>query len=192
MSKPTATIVLCEDKLTESLLRSHLKSRGIDPRNVRFVVSPGGRGAGERFVIRQFPVQVDAYRISIARKLTWLIAVVDADTGTVEAHIAELDASLRDCGDERLRDLRIEDERIARLVPRRNIETWLLVLNGIAADEDKDYKHSRPKDDWYPLATSGGTQLYQWTRPNTQISSLCVESLHRGIRELRRIEALSR
>lgn len=192
MSKPTETIVLCEDKLTESLVRSYLKSHRIGARNIRFVVSPRGRGAGERFVVRQFPAQVEAYRISNAKKATWLIVVIDADTGTVAGHIAELDTSLHECGNERLRNLRLENERIARLVPRRNIETWIVVLNGADVNEDMDYSNSKSKDEWHGLAIPGGAQLHRWTRPNAQIPSTCIESLHHGIRELRRVEALSR
>ena len=34
--------------------------------------------------------------------------------------------------------LDVEHEQIARLVPKRNVETWILCLNGQAADEDTD------------------------------------------------------
>jgi hypothetical protein len=190
MSKPTETIVLCEDKLTESLLRSYLKSHNINARNIRFVTSPKGRGSGERFVIRQFPTQVDAYRISKAKKTTWPIVVIDADTGTVATHITELDSSLRTCGNERLRSLRLENENIARLIPRRDIETWLLILDGTDANEEIDYSKSKSRDEWHSLAMPGGAQLHDWTRNNAQVPPTCIESLRHGIRELRRIEVL--
>ena len=32
------------------------------------------------------------------------------------------------------------DEHIAVLVPKRNIETWIVYLQGISVDEESDYK----------------------------------------------------
>jgi hypothetical protein len=133
---------------------------------------------------------VDAYRISSAKKTTWLVVAIDADIGTVAAHIAQLDTSLRECGNERLRNLRVENERIARLIPRRNIETWILILNGTEVNEEMDYSSSKSKDEWHGLAIPAGEQLHRWTWINAQIPSTCTESLRQGVRELTHIEAL--
>jgi len=52
-------------------------------------------------------------------------------------------------------------EQIARLVPKRNIETWILCLNGQAVDEDTDYK--RRRDDWTELIPEAAETLSKWT-----------------------------
>jgi len=120
MSKPTAVIVLCEDNLTFSFTRSYLKRCGIN-QGIRPVISPRGRGCGFDFVVKNFPAQVNAYRLVKARIHTWLIAVVDADTSTVAQRIGEMDRGLTQAKEPQVRAMRIQDEMIARLVPRRNI-----------------------------------------------------------------------
>jgi hypothetical protein len=192
MSKPAVVILLCEDTLTSTLLRSYLKRLRFDPRNIRFIVSPRGRGSGEHFVLKQYPEQVNAYRLSKAKKETWLIVAVDADTGTVARRLEQLSASLRQCENLRLREMRIEDERIARLVPRRNVETWILVLTGTTTNEQDDYGNTRHRDDWNDMTISASLELYNWTRPNAQIPDYCVNSLRDGIRELMHLSNTAR
>lgn len=188
MSKPTTVILLCEDNLTAALFRFYLIRCGIHHRDIRFLVSPKGRGAGENYVIRQYPAQVDAYRLSKAKKDTWLIVSIDADTGTVAGHLEQLNASLRQSGNQRLRDINIENEAIARLVPRRNVETWILVLTGTTANEIDDYSRSRRKEDWHELIQPASQELYSWVRPNAQIPARCNDSLHHAIHELNHLE----
>jgi hypothetical protein len=191
MSKPTEVILLCEDRLTSMLLRRYLNHSGVNSRNVRLIISPSGRGSGEQFVMRQYPQQVAAYRVSNARKKTWLVVAIDADSGTVAGHLAQLNAALNECGNVRVRDIRIENECVARLIPRRNVETWLLVLNGNDVNEEEDYKDRHSKDEWEDLAVSGSTRLYAWTRRNAQFPGRFIDSLHHGIGELTRIERMA-
>ena len=68
---------------------------------------------------------------------TALIVMIDADTHTVQDRWRQLDQALEDGGKQRVD---AEHEQIARLVPKRNIETWILCLNGHAVDQDADYK----------------------------------------------------
>lgn len=184
MSKPAEVILLCEDALTSTLLRLFLKRCGIDYRNIRFVISPKGRGAGESFVVRHYPEQVEAYRLSKARKKTWLIVAVDADTGTVAARIHQLDSNLMQSEYSRLRQMAVQEEQIAHLIPRRNIETWFLVLTGATADEENDYKATRNREKWQELAAPASRQLYDWTRQNARLSAPCTDSLRIAIRAL--------
>jgi hypothetical protein len=187
MSKPTAVILLCEDNLTSIFLRSYLKRHGIY-HGLRVTVSPKGRGAAENWVIQHYPRQVNAYIKQRARTETWLIVSVDADTGTVAGHIEQLNASLRQSGNQRLRDINFNNEAIARLVPRRNIETWILVLTGATVNEVDDYSRSKDKDAWHELVHPASHELHGWTRPNAQIPDRCTESLHHAIHELNRLE----
>jgi hypothetical protein len=74
---------------------------------------------------------------------------------------------------------------IARLVPKRNIETWILCLNNERVEETPDYKRTR--DDWTELIPTAASALYAWTRPNATVPPSCVESLQIGIEELQKI-----
>src|SRR5580698_4931664 len=149
MSKPTTVIVLCEDDTTSILLRAHLKRNGVF-HGIRVNVTLSGSGFD--WVLRNYPDEVNAYRISKARKETWLIVAIDADEGTVASRIGQLDARLKQSGDTRLREMRVQDERIARLVPRRNVETWILVLTGTQATEEENCKYRNRKEEWQDLA----------------------------------------
>jgi hypothetical protein len=66
-------------------------------------------------------------------------------------------------------------EQIAQLVPKPNIETWILCLNGQAVDEDTDYK--RRRDDWTELIHEAAeTHLSGLTKKlncRTDASTLC-------------------
>jgi hypothetical protein len=78
-----------------------------------------------------------------------------------------------------------EDERIARLVPRRNLETWLLCLNGLDVDEITDYKNTR--NDWIEVTRNAAAALSDWTSGNTAIPANCIDSLRTGLKELERV-----
>ena len=185
MSKPTSVILLCEDKRTAVFVRSYLKERGVS-HGIRIHSNPSGSGFD--WVLDQYPIEVNAYRQNKGRLKIWLIVVIDADNKSVGARLNQLDTKLGQAENARLLDLRIEDESIARLVPRRNIETWILVLTGTPANEEENYKNTRNKEEWHELAIQGGKELHRWTRPNSRISESCTDSLHRGIQELRRVE----
>jgi hypothetical protein len=187
MSKPTFAIILCEDNLTFTLLRKYLQRCGVDRRSIRPEVSPSGRGAAESWVIRNFPAQVDAYRISKAKKDTWLIVAIDADKGTVARRIEQLNSSLRNCGNPRLQNIDPGVERIARFVPRRNVETWILVLSGTPGNEVADFSEQKQKEEWHELIDPAVEEFYEWTRPNANLPERCLPSLRHAIDELRHL-----
>lgn len=191
MSKPTAVIVLCEDNRTFSFTRSYLKQCGIN-RGIRPVISP--RGSAFTFVVNSFPAQVNAYRFAKARRIhTWLIAVVDADADTVAHRIGEMDRSLRQAQEPRVRTMRIQDEMIVRLVPRRNIETWILALNTTAVDEDKNYKETIRKtaEEWSALIPTAVASFFTLTRQNAYLPDNLIHSLRLGAGEMRRLHQLA-
>ena len=78
------------------------------------------------------------------------------------------------------------NEQIACLVPRRNIETWILCLCEQAVDEGTDYK--RIRDDGNELIPEASNTLFQWSRTNSHLPGHCIDSIRRGIAELRRLE----
>jgi hypothetical protein len=110
--------------------------------------------------------------------------MVDGDTQTARERLRVLDQALADKGE------RIIDEgsdRIARLVPKRNVETWILCLNLETADKENDFKHTKPSEEWSSLIPRAAETLYNWTRPNTQLRASALNSLRHGVLEICRI-----
>jgi len=149
---------------------------------MRLVPCPAGAGSGEQWVREQFVIEVKAYRRRHAHTATALIVVVDADTLSVDERLAQLDQNLEATQTDRIR----LDEQIATLVPKRNVETWILCLNDVSVDEETDYKRSRK--DWETLVRSGSETLYHWTRPNAQPPPTCVPSLRLCVTSLARLD----
>jgi hypothetical protein len=174
-------IVLVEDKRQQQLIFRYLRRIGLEPHAMRFLLPSAG--SGEQWVRERFPVEVREYRRRSARATTKLIAVIDADNFTVQQRLAQSDQKLQGEGIELIR---IGAEQVARLVPKRNVETWILCLTGNTVDEETDYKRSR--NDWGDLIRPAGDTLYEWCRANAQIPDHCVSSLRHGIGELRRLD----
>lgn len=179
MSKPSQVIVLVEDDHQEMLVYRYLKKRGL---RTRIESSPSGKGSAESWVRKSFAKEVSAYRIRQAKASTALIVVIDADTFTVRDRLNQLDQALRDAGKQRID---AATEQIARLVPKRNVETWILCLNEQEVDEDTDYKGTRRE--WNELIPAAAETLFQWTRPKAELPDRCIDSLQAGTRELNRL-----
>jgi hypothetical protein len=143
--------------------------------------SPSGGGSAEGWVRKRFIEEVVAYRGRQAKAETALIVVIDADTHTVQQRLNQLDQALKDGHKQAI----AESEQIARLVPKRNIETWILCLNEHTVDEEADYKQTR--NDWGELIPPAAETLFQWTRQEAELPSHCIASLWSGIRELNRL-----
>jgi hypothetical protein len=178
VSKPSLVIVIVEDDHHEMLVRRYLKKRGLVERQMTIKRSPSGEGSAENWVRKSFIKEVNAYRSRHAQ--TALIVVIDADIGTVQDRLRQLDQGLRENGKDPV-DTRTE--QIARLAPKRNIETWLLCLNGHAVDEETNYKRTR--DDWNELIRPAAETLLQWTRSKADLPNHCIDSLQNGVKELK-------
>lgn len=150
---------------------------------MRLVPYPVGEGSGEQWVRENFALEVKAYRLRHAHAETALIIIIDADALSVQERLAQLDQNIE--GAEAVR-IRLDEEQIARLVPKRNVETWILCLNDVAVDEEADYKRTR--NDWETLNRSGSETLYRWTRPSAQLPTSCIPSLRLGVAELKRLD----
>jgi hypothetical protein len=134
-------VVLVEDNEQQSLVRRVLEQRGHNPRRIRFVAVPSGRGSGEQHVRREIPNQVNACRSSRGRRASaLLIVMVDADAKPAETRQGEMQQACQDCPDGPPR----RDEPILILVPKRNVETWIRALLGDTVDEDTDYSRAKP------------------------------------------------
>jgi hypothetical protein len=173
-------IVVLEDDRHKMLVSRYLKKRGMGDREMRIERSPSGEGNAEGWVRKTFVKEVNRYRSRHAK--TALIVVIDADTHTVLDRWEQLDRALEDAGKHRVD---VGHEQVARLVPKRNVETWILCLNGQAVDEETDYKRTR--NDWNELIPQASETLSEWIRPKAGLPNHCIGSLRSGIEELGRL-----
>jgi hypothetical protein len=181
MSNPSLVIVLAEDEHHRMLISRYLKKCGLNVHAIRIRPSPAGRGSAENWVRREFVKETEAYRIRQARAGSALIVMIDADTLTVQDRFSQLDQALQDGGKQTVGGT----EHIARLVPKRNVETWILCLNGQPVDEDNNYKTGR--NNWSELIPPAARTLRQWTRSTSEPPNHCVSSLRTGVQELKRL-----
>ena len=92
-----------------------------------------------------------AYRSQANYLSLALLTVIDADTQEVQQIHRRLEGQLQNADIEN----RTAGERIVLLIPKRNIETWVVYLQGLPVDEESDYK-AHPLAKNYKLA---GTTL---------------------------------
>lgn len=172
----TEIIILGEDLMQTNFVRRFLMARGVHERRIQVRPCPGGRQAGEQYVRQNYPVEVRVLR-SKSYLTLGLVAAVDADTETVNRRHQQLDDSLIRDGQTK----RQAAEKIAVLVPKRNVETWLYALTGNQANETCDYKNKVT-----PSATKPAAQELSQRCPNTMLPAF-PPSLHRGCEELTRL-----
>ncbi len=127
--------VLVEDRPLERFVRECLYALGIHTREIRIVGYPTGRGSAKQWIDREYPIQVHAHRRRSSENIA-LVVGTDADEQSVQQRIQRLAEVLQEAG----REARAAHERITLWIPRWNIETWLLFLNGQAVDEEANYK----------------------------------------------------
>lgn len=128
--------VLCEDKQQAVFIRHCLISRGVNPIKIRAIINPHGQGSGEQFVRERYYQEVVDYRRKANMLSTVLVVLLDADTNTVEQRFKWLDKMLADDGQPK----RQQHEKIAILIPKRNVETWIRYLQGNNVDETTVYQ----------------------------------------------------
>ena len=70
-------------------------------------------------------------------------------------------------------------ERIALLIPKRNIETWMVYLQGTPVDEESDYKQHALAKNYKQAGITLAEQLRQQPRAD------CPQSLQMALNELK-------
>jgi hypothetical protein len=108
--------------------------------------------------------------------------MIDADSGSVEDRQRQIERALRDAEESARGPL----EPILNLIPKRNVETWILCLNSLRVDEQSDYRHDA-RVSVHSIKQAAGT-LFSWTRPNADIPGTCVASLRECLPEFDRIQ----
>ena len=181
MSKPSQIVVLVEDQRQQRFVRKYLARKGIQGNAIRQIALPAGKGSGEQYVREKYADEVEEFRKRNTKAITWLVVAIDADIIDVAVRARHLARELTD------RELspREQHEAIVHLIPKRNIETWILCLTGETVDEETDYRHDGRIEASLPEAS---IVLFDWSRPNATPEAHCIPSLHEAIPELTRIE----
>ena len=159
-------VVLCEDEDHRRFSYHVLGKLRYHPRDIRFAISPRGRGAADLWIKKTYPEEVRGYRRRAANQQVALLVLVDADRLSVKARHKHLDDALAEAGQGK----RSKTDHIALWVPKRHIETWIVFLvKHTKVDEKKDYKNEA-RNLGYDQAASRFVELYQGP-PATQDSA---------------------
>lgn len=183
MSRSSKVVVLCEDKRTQKFIRSFLQRLSYRNHELRFTEIK--TGSAEQRVREQYPKEVASLRRNRFRDQV-LITAIDADSLSVKDRLRQFEQSLQHAG----LPVRNSEEKIYLLIPRRNIETWIRVLNGAQASEEENYKpppggtQAQQFDEKSVLA---GGRFYELTRQNAPLPNPTVDSLNRAISEARKV-----
>jgi hypothetical protein len=124
-------VVLCEDTQTECFIRRFLVKQNWNRRKIRFETLPAGRGSGLVWVREKFVSELKAFRRRNTRMDTCLIVAADADNLTLEKRIQTFKQA---CAEAQV-PFRQDREKVAFIIPSRNIETWLAYLRGKKVNE---------------------------------------------------------
>ncbi len=122
-------VILCEDRAHWHFAPAYLATRGWNTRQLPPRIAPAGAGSGEQWVREKFAQEV------MAGENLCLIAMIDGDKRPDE-RIAKLESSVAGSGLEP----RKPQERIAVIVPNRNLESWFAWLDGAFRHEEPDEK----------------------------------------------------
>jgi hypothetical protein len=173
-------VVLAEDARQQRFVRRYLYRLGYKHYQIEFESPVSGRGSGEQWVRARYARTVLAYRSQTKHVSTALIVVIDADKGGVAGRRQQFQDSLR----ESRITARGDDEPVVHLIPKRNIETWLLCLTGMEVDEGTDY-HDRPRID--ERIDTAATAFFDGSRANTKPPDHWIASLLSAIPEVQRL-----
>jgi hypothetical protein len=143
-------IILYEDLQHSCFVRRYLVTKGVRCGNIWVVTTPLGRGAGDAFVRDTYPAEVRSLRTK-SYVCHGLIVMIDADNHSVSDREKELAKSLTPAGEEP----RKTGDRVALLIPKRSIETWVhFLMNDLdePVNENKPYPKLAHEKDCYPAA----------------------------------------
>ena len=174
MKRHADIIILGEDRAHANVVWHHLKKRGFNPRKLR-VLPQGKVGSAQQFVLQKYATEVKAYRSQANHLSLALITVIDADRQEVQNVQQRLAEQLQNANIEN----RKTDERIALLIPKRNIETWIVYLQGTPVDEESDYKQHALAKNYKQAGIALAEQLGQQPKAD------CPQSLQMALNELK-------
>jgi hypothetical protein len=151
-----------------------------------FAPVPDGHGSGKQWVRKRFADQVQICRRRNSRASTSMFAIMDADELTVARCLSDLNDELIASGQPRVDE---HHDRIARLIPKWSIETWILFLVSDekarrSVSEGENYKDLKRAEQWDQLIPQAAAAICEWTRPGTALPDNLIDSLKSGLREI--------
>jgi hypothetical protein len=188
MNNPSRFFAMVEDQRQMQFLYRFLLCQGIRPHEITIDFSPSARGSAEQWVRENFARQAGKCRARNTRASTGMFVMLDAVTRTIRERLNALDEALT--GAEQPPVSR-ERDPIARLIPKRNLETWILFLSARGAanpvvDEQQDYKQRKTTEEWSGMIPPASEVLLAWTRPDGELPDNLLDSLRLGLQEIPR------
>lgn len=174
-------VVLAEDLRQQRFVRRYLYRVGYRPHEIRDEPLASGKGSGEQWVRERYRTAVGAYRSETKLIGTALIVVIDADKVGVAKRHQQLADSLRRG---KMIVGRDDNEPIVHLIPKRNMETWVLCVTGMEVDEETDY-HRRRIDDQIDNAARA---FFDGSRRKVTPPDHWIASLLSAIPEVQRLQ----
>lgn len=174
-----SVVILCEDRQQEVFIRRALREEGYDTRKIRVKRPDPGSQSAEQYVRERYPGEVRAQRTQSQYRTVSLVTMIDADTRTVEERHQDLEEELH----KHRMPRREPTERIAVLVPKRNIETWIHYLFGNAVDEATEYPKLKHESECQPAVV----RFVEICKPGASVPDDCPPSLQRAREEWQRI-----
>lgn len=141
-NKKPQVVILCEDLMHYHFARKYLQNIGFN----RIIpnICPKGRCSGEQYVREHYAKEIKAYRSKVKYLNIALVVVIDADLKSIDQRIDSLNES--EFMMKLKQNARLEKEKIAIFVPKRNIETWIHYLNDCEYNEEETYKGLYQRD----------------------------------------------
>lgn len=186
MSNRVNIVLLCEDNRHEQFVREFLKKKGRSARRV-FPDAYKSHEKGGAKPNNAFVLENAAREIKVARKVPpkrALVLVIDGDDRGAASRTGNLREILKNEGAEPLSD----KERIAVVVPCRNIETWIHHFNGHATNETDEFGEHYPKKTYD--ATPQAKAFAEFVSDGTSSEVPHLPALNSGRSELRRLHQL--
>jgi len=148
--------------------------------------SPAGMGAADAFILKRFPDEVRAYRSKCNHLNICLLVMIDADPPesytSHKSRIGTLKDSLHEAGIAPIEP----HERIAILVSRRNLESWMHFMTTDEIDEETDYRHAH-QDNECKESGQRLKQIQMQHRAGTAPAAQLPPSLAEAVVQLERI-----
>lgn len=180
--RQVSVVGLCEDARHRQFITAYFVAKGFEPRKLDIRIAPPGVGSAEQYVRENYEPELTGFRrycTMNSSSTCAFVAMIDADTETVQSHFDDLDAQLRNA--DTPRPIRGRDEPVAILVPKHHIETWAyhILDEGQAVSESQQYKRQ--------ISSPGQLQRAGRNLADLADCERCPPSLSRAREELARL-----
>ena len=157
-SEPPRVLILAEDNRLFSFCLKIVMKLGIQKNRKKFdEVTIPKSGAGYTWLYREYPALVKKHRARATKTSVAFVVGVDSDKKSFGERATDLDKKL----DEAKLEKRKGDEAIVFVIPKRNIETWIMYFGGAKVDETTDYKNKVGKKPDIEKAANGFVEEYR-------------------------------